>query len=133
MSEFMILPGHGQALLDLIAIDPQPQGDPVAPVQRSYGVSGQVVQQGSFCVWRYAVLESEEQGQSVLAQIGLFDPDTDEILLTCPVTIYTLTEYFGFRRFNATANYPEAGVDLRYELWPSAIAMYFTRLEALAE
>lgn len=124
---FSIADGHNIALGSLVAIDPQPEAQPVQFLSTSYGLSGVVHFQGGFCVWRWPVLESEDEYLSVLTQAGLHNADWND------VTIHTLNQRMQMVRMNARVTLPEPGQDMRWqEFSPKGIAFHFTRLVALA-
>lgn len=126
MSTYRVADGHGVALGSLTVMSPQPQGDPVAPVLRSHGVSGVVHNQGKFAVWRYSHLASVAEYLAVLTLIGLHNADSND------VTIYTRDERFAFTRYNAKAILPQPMVDMRWqEYFPRGIDIYFIKLVAL--
>lgn len=125
MPEFLIAIGHNIAQASLVAIDPQPEAQPVQFVQTSYGLSGVPHFQSGFCIWRWPVLESEEQFLSVLTQAGLDNADYND------VTIYTLNQRMVMARYNARVALPEPGQDVRWDTFsPKGIAFHFTRLQA---
>lgn len=121
----LIAIGHNIAQASLVAIDPQPEAQPVQFVQVSYGLSSVPHFQGGFCIWRWPVLESEDQYLSVLTQGGLHNADYSD------VTIYTLNQRMVMARYNARVALPTPGEDVRWDAFsPKGIVFHFTRLVA---
>lgn len=125
--EVKIADGHNIALLSLVAVDPQPEAQPVQFVQMRYGLSGVPHFQGGFCLWRHMVLEDEDQVLAVLTQYGLHNADYND------VTIYTPDPRTQMARYNARVVLYEPGTDLNWnDFSPRGLVVHFTRLERLA-
>jgi hypothetical protein len=128
MSAPRVLIGHDHVLVECLFITPTPSTDPVAPVNRDYGVSGKHHDQGRFAVWRWSHVDGEDEYLDILVQLGLDDADT------CEVTIYTKNERMIWTLYNAIAHLPEMGSDVKYQnFFPRDIAVYFTDLEEIEE
>ncbi len=123
---YSIAAGHSVPLLNLIPLNPQPQGDPVTPVVRTYGASGVVHERGQFCELHWNVLDSPADVQSLLQQLGL------EAAFTASVTMTLRDHAFTFRRYNCTAVRPEPGRDLRWnQYFPRDFTLLLKDLEQL--
>lgn len=98
--------GYNVALGSLGLITPQPQSHGVQAVQRSYGISGEVHEQGLFIILRYNSLPWLTY-QVLLAQLGIATALTNQITIYCP------NHQFAYTRYNGIVKRPENGVDLR--------------------
>lgn len=105
-SQYKQADGHNIALGSLVLLNPQPQSHGVQAVTRSYGLSGEVHEQGLFIVLRYNSLPWLTY-QLLLAQYGV------ATALTNAITLYVPNHQFAYTRYNGTVVRPENGVDLR--------------------
>lgn len=126
MSTYRIADGHNVALGSLTVLSPQPKGDPVAPVQRSYATSGTIHDQGKFVVWRWNVIKDESAFFALVTALGVSAADSDER------TIYTRSERLIWTRYNATCILPQANADFRWEFpFLRGLEVTFIKLTAL--
>lgn len=124
MPEYTVGLGWDVADVDMVRIEPQPQGDAVAPVVRNYGLGGGITEQGSFLCYHWSHVEDEVEYLALLAQFGLDDENTKE------VTVPGWSERLVWTKYNALAHYPESGQDMkRNNFFPRDVAIYFVDLE----
>lgn len=126
MTDYLVAPGFDVALVSLNVITPQPQGDPVAPVERGYGASGYIHDQGSFVKLHWDFIESETEYLTLLTQFGLEAADNAE------VTVYVRNSRFVWTRYNGIAQLPEPMQDMKWAYFVRDVDIYITGLEESA-
>lgn len=102
--------GHNIALGSLAIIFPQPRGNPAAPTERKFGLTGKIHDEGQFMELYWDHLEYETEYTAMLLQFGL---TTTTTTFSREVTIYGRDSLFTFRRFNGVAQRPEGMQDVR--------------------
>lgn len=123
MSVYRVKTGLNQALVDLVAIDPQPRSPGIQTVQRNYAISGLVYEQASFVALEFDFLESPTEYQAVLTQFGL------DAALTAEVTVYVRDFDFSWVRKNGLAVRPEVGKDVQWQnFFPRSIEIIVKHL-----
>lgn len=106
MTDYAIKAGYDQALIDLVALTPQPASNGIQYTVRDDAVDGSVSEQGPFIELRWSVMESITEYTTLLTQFGLNAATTVAITLYCPSNLYVFT------RYNGIAVRPEAGKDV---------------------
>lgn len=123
---YLVAAGHGVALVSLVAINPQPRGGGVMPVQRNYSVGGDVHEIGKWAQLEWDALEDGAEYLALLTQFGL------NSALNSLVTVYLRNEFYAPARYNATAIRPEMGADIVWnDYFPRNIKMILKDLVAL--
>jgi hypothetical protein len=126
MPQYLLETGHGVALVDLDALDPQPRTDAtVRPIQRNDSASGLIHEIGLYIVLQYSTLNVTKY-QSLLTQMGLSATVTAN-----QVTIYVPNQIYTWARYNAIVRLPEQGVDVRRNYFLKDVNFVFSRLSAL--
>jgi hypothetical protein len=106
--DYLMENGYNIAQVDLDAIVPQPRTDStVQAVQRSYGVSGVVHEQGLWIPLQWSSLGTVASYQALLAQLGLTSA------LQAEGTWYLPDHEYTWRRYNGIAIRPAQGDDIR--------------------
>lgn len=105
---YRVAPGWNVALVTLSIIVPQPRGDPLEPVERKYGLTGAVYDEGYVMQLYWDVIETENQYVTLITQFGLGGST-----LFAPVTVYGRNDVFTFTRFNGVAQRPEGTRDVK--------------------
>ncbi len=127
MTIYKVAIGHDVPAVDTDVIVPQPLGDPVAPVQRSFGASGVHHDQGGYVVFRWDFINSPTEYQALLAQ---FDLNSNE---TANVTITARNDRFYDRRYNGIAHRPEPNTDVKWNnFFIRDLSIHITDLEEIA-
>lgn len=106
MSSYRVKTGHDQALVDLVAMAPQPRSEGVLRVRRTYAAGGAVIEEGRYIELVWDLVGTIAAFQALLTQFGL------GVALTSEVTIYAPEQYYAYNRFNGTAIRPELGRDV---------------------
>lgn len=101
MSDYRVKEGLNQALVDLVAIDPQPRSAGVQATRRTYAADGTVHDEGLFVELVYDVLEDATALDDLLDQFGL------DAATTANVTIYAPNQLHVYTRYNGLAVRPE--------------------------
>lgn len=125
MSTYRVLPAHGQALVDLVVIDPQPRSIGVQATRRTYSASGLVYDEAPYVILEWSVIESATDYTALLAQ---FDLDT---LLSANVTIYARNSQFAFTRYNGRAVRPDPGQSVDWQYFARDVRIVIRDLVAL--
>lgn len=114
--------GHGLTLAQLteFIVEPAiPQG--VTYAQRDGAADGSIHLRGQHCRLQWPVMESLEDLQATLAQLGL-EEDTDT---RAAVTVYLPTKRGYWHVYDAWANDP---VDITYALWVQGVEVMLNGL-----
>lgn len=99
---YLIKTGHNEALLDLVAIDPQPASPGVKATRRTYSADGAVHDEGLYVALEYSVIESADALDDLFAQFGLDSATTANVTIYCPNQVHQ------YARFNGVAVRPES-------------------------
>lgn len=127
MTVYKVKTGHDQALIDLVAVTPQPNSVGIRETRRGYSASGSVKQQGLYVELVFTTLQNATMYQSVLNQFGV------QSALTSAVTVYIRSDTFAWVRMNGTAVRPEIGQDATWQdFYPQNIVILIKGLEAAA-
>lgn len=125
MPAYSVATGHGHVFSETSLIVPEPSGQLIAPVQREYSWTGAVHDRGQWCVLRWDFLETEAAYAALLLQFGL-DEETFS-----PVTVYLRNNRGVFDLYNAIAQLPESGPDVKWSnFFMRDVSMTLTHLEA---
>lgn len=112
--------GHSIALVDLVAIVPQPRSpEGVQAAERDFGADGMVYERGLFIPLQWSSLGSVSAYQSLLAQFDLDD------FLSKSVTIYAPNFEREWHRYNGYAIRPTSS---NYAIFPRSIVIVVNRL-----
>lgn len=98
---YRVATGWNVPLIDLDRIEPQPRGNPAAPVERDFAITGKIHDDGLFMELNWDYIEEEQEYIDLLVLFGLHDQASNE------VTIYGRTKIHGFARYNGIAQQPE--------------------------
>lgn len=127
MADYKVAVGHDVALISLVKIDPEPTGDPVAPVQRQYSASGKIHEDAEFLRLHWDHIDSPTEYLALLTLFGLHDSHQEE------VTIYCRDPRLVWTRYNGLAILPEVGVDAKWSnFFLRDVDMYIVDLQGLA-
>lgn len=128
MSIYRVLPGLNQPLIDLVTLDPQPMSPGVKFTRRVDNADGSIADQGPYIDLLWPVLDggAVEYG-ALLTLFGL------GAATTVDVTIFARNEDWQWFRFNGLAVKPQQGVDVRWNYFPSNLAILVKHLTQLAE
>jgi hypothetical protein len=128
MSSYRAKALHDIALVSLTTLSPQPRSVGVQAVERSYGLSGAVQEQGLYIELVYDYIETPTEYAALLTLLGLTS------VLFAPVTIYAWSSAYGDVRYNATAVRPQIGQDAGWtNYFLRNVTFLFKDLEALSE
>lgn len=93
--------GWNVASISLNNIVPQPRGNPSAPSDRAYAITGKVYDDGLYMELNWDYIESEAEYLTLITLFGLHNAKS------CDVTIYARSPIFQFVRYNGVAQQPE--------------------------
>lgn len=122
MSDYRIKEGLSQALIDLVAIDPQPRSAGVQATRRTYAADGTIHDEGLHVQLVYDVLETATALDDLLDQFGL------DVATTANVTIYAPNQLHVYARYNGLAVRPEVS---RNNYWLRDVTIVVRDLVAL--
>lgn len=126
MTVYKIGLGHDVPTIDLDPIVPQPKGDPVAPVERTYGASGVHHDRGGYVRYHWDFINSPAEYQTLLNFFGVNSDDTAE------VTVIARNDRFYDRKYNGIAHRPEPLVEVKWEgFFIRDLDIYVTDLEEI--
>lgn len=104
---YMFGVGYDLALVDLVALDPQPRTDAtVQAVQRSYSANGSIHEQGGWIEMLFDALDGPEEYQTLLTQITLLD------VLQVLGTWYLPDHAYRWGCYNGIVQRPAQGQDI---------------------
>lgn len=95
MSTYKVKPNHNQALIDLVAIDPQPASPGVKATRRTYSADGAVHDEALYIQLEWSVLEDATALDDLLTQFGLDVATTANVTIYCPNQLHVYTRYNG--------------------------------------
>ena len=107
MTDYAVKTGTDQALIDLVALTPQPHSNGVEYTVRDTAVDGSVSEQGPFIELMFDALATVNEYTTLLTQFGLNSANTAAVTLYCPGPLYAFT------RYNGIAVRPEKGRDIQ--------------------
>ena len=102
MSDYRVLPGANQALLDLVRMTPQPRSAGVQFTRRTNSASGVLYQEAPYIELQWAYFETPTEYNTLLTQFGLDSIDW------ATVTIYAPNERYAYTRYQGMAILPPA-------------------------
>jgi len=103
---YSIKPGHGVALVTLVAFDPQPRCEGLEYTRRIPMPDGTVLDEGPFFRLMWDYFETAAAYQAVLTLSGLISAKSALVTVTGP------DENYNESRFNATIIKPRTGQDI---------------------
>lgn len=118
--------GHDIAALSLVLLNPQPTSDGVQVTRRTYSGNRTIYDEGKYTIWRWNVVESEEQFDAILDYFGLDGPTpTAEVTINAPEA-----PHLAYNRWNGIAHQPQIGENIRRrEYFLRDLEIYITDLE----
>jgi hypothetical protein len=126
MSTYRVKTGHGAALVDLVALSPQPRSEGVMATQRTHAASGLVYEQALFVRLEWNVLGDAADYLAVLTAFGLASASQAN------VTIYARNQRYAWQRYNGVSVLPEVGRDVTWDRsFPRGISVIVRDLVAL--
>lgn len=123
---YAVADGHDIPASFLTALDPQPKVSGLLVTRRSHSPNRRLQDDALYAYLEYELLETVEDYQAALNQLGILTALTNEITIT--LQDKTLT----WRRWNATVHQPRFGEDVGYDFWPSGIKIPVINLELSA-
>lgn len=118
--------GHNAIDGLLVPVYPQPRSDPASPVDRKFGLTGKVHDEGLFVEIYWDYIEYEQEYWDLLAQFGV------NVNPSASITYYGRDSRFVFRKFNGIAQLPEGKTDVkRSNYFIRDVVMRITHLEQL--
>lgn len=103
---YKVKTGHNQALLDLVAMNPQPHSRGVQFARTTYAVSGQAFNEAAYVILEWDMIESPTAYTTLLTQFGL-----SAGVYSANVTVYVPNNVYTATRYNGVAVLPAAGHD----------------------
>lgn len=103
MSTYKVKTGHNQALMDLVAIDPQPASPGVKAGRRTYSADGAIHDENLYVQLEWSVVEDSTALDDLFDQFGLDSATTAAVTIYCPNQLHV------YARYNGTAVRPEIG------------------------
>ncbi len=103
MSTYKVKTGHDEALIDLVAIAPQPASPGVKATRRTYSADGAIHDENLYIQLEWSVVEDSTALATLLTQFGLASATTANVTIYCPNQLHVYT------RFNGLAVRPEIG------------------------
>lgn len=92
---YLLKEGTNQALIDLVAIDPQPRCEGRQYARVSQAASGAVVQEAPHVVLIWDVIEDPTAYDDLLEQFGLDAAASVAVTITLPNDLFAQTRYNG--------------------------------------
>lgn len=103
MSTYRVKVGHGEALIDLVVLSPQPRSEGLKYTRSTHSASGLVYREGPYIELEWNVVESRTAYLALLTAFGL------NAATSANVTLYALDEQLVATRYNGRAVRPEIG------------------------
>ena len=126
MSTYRVKVGHGEALVDLVVLDPQPHTTGVQATRRTHAASGLVYDEGLYCRFEYDYTDSPTTYLALLTAFGLASASQAN------VTIYARNQRYAWQRYSGLAILPETGRDVTWtNYFARGISIIVKNLEAL--
>lgn len=129
MTTYKVKTGHDQALLDLVAISPQPKGGSgiIRYTRRSSSAAGTVHDEGAYVPLEWSGLTAgTAKFIALLTQFGL------HAAKTAAVTVLVRDEILGDVRMNGLAVRPLMGESMDWEFRPRDVVIIVRDLEAVS-
>lgn len=98
---YKVKTGHNEALVDLVAIDPQPASPGVKAGRRTYSADGAIHDENLHITLEWSVVEDATALDDLYDQFGLDSATTAAVTIYCPSQLHVYT------RYNGTAQRPE--------------------------
>lgn len=92
---YKVKTGHNQALMDLVAIDPQPASPGVKAGRRTYSADGAIHDENLYVQLEWSVIEDATALDDLLTQFGLDSATTANVTIYCPNQLHVYTRYNG--------------------------------------
>lgn len=92
---YKVKTGHDQALLDLVAIDPQPASPGVKAGRRTFSADGAVHDENLYVTLEWSVVEDATALDDLFEQFGLDAATTAAVTIYCPNQLHVYTRYNG--------------------------------------
>jgi hypothetical protein len=92
---YLLKEGLNQALVDLVAIDPQPRCEGLQYARVSQAASGAVVTEGPHVILIWDVIEDPSAYDDLLDQFGLDAATSASVTITLPNDLFAQTRYNG--------------------------------------
>lgn len=92
---YLVKTGHDQALIDLVAIDPQPASAGVKAGRRTYSADGVVHDEALYIQLEWSIVEDATALAALLTQFGLASATTANVTIYCPSQLHVYTRYNG--------------------------------------
>lgn len=119
--------GHDVLEASMVALNPQPFGQPVALADVSYGLGLASYGQGLYLLLHWDHIDSPEEYQSLMNQFNFDDGSPQE------VTVRAQNSQLYWRKYNGVAWLPEVIADMkRSNFFIRDINLYITDLKEIA-
>lgn len=106
MSTYKVKTGHGQALVDLVAMNPQPHSRGVQFTRTTFSADGSAHNEGAYVVLEWDMIEDATAYTTLLTQFGLAAGTP-----SANVTVYVPNNVYSYTRYNGIAVLPPASHD----------------------
>lgn len=127
MTTPMVGIGHDIVLGLLDPIFPIPSHGSVQVVERGYGISPSIHDQGLFVVFHWDVINGEADYVTLLTAFNLMGNDFAD------VTVHVKSERLAWTLYNGVAYLPQAGEDMKWQnFFPRQIDLYVCDLETFS-
>lgn len=103
---YKVKTGHGQALVDLVAMNPQPHSRGVLFGRTTYAADGSAHNEAAHILLEWDMIESPTAYATLLTQFGLSAGTP-----SAAVTVYVPNNVYTATRYNGTAVLPPANQD----------------------
>lgn len=93
---YKVKTGHGQALVDLVAMNPQPHSRGVQFARTTYAADGSAHNEAAYIILEWDMIESPTAYTTLLTQFGLAaGTSSANVTVYVPNNVYTATRYNG--------------------------------------
>lgn len=103
---YKVLAGHGQALVDLVAMNPQPRSRGLQFTRTTHAADGSAHNEAAFIVLEWDMIEDATAYTTLLTQFGLAAGT-----YSANVTVYVPSNVYAATRYNGIAVLPPANHD----------------------
>lgn len=106
MSNYKVKTGHSQALVDLVAMNPQPHSRGVQFGRTTFSADGSAHNEAPYVILEWDMIEDATAYTTLLTQFGL-----SASTYSANVTVYVPNNVFTYTRYNGIAVLPPASHD----------------------
>lgn len=92
---YKVKTNHNQALVDLVAMNPQPHSRGVKATRRTFSADGTLHDEALYIQLEWSFVKDSADLSTLLTQFGLASATTANVTIYCPNQLHTATRYNG--------------------------------------